>query len=263
MANNSGMSRRAALKQQQELEERNRKNRRLLAFGLGAVALVVVVILGIVILQTVGQNREVTANQQTPPNGTEAGGVMLTSQAEEASDDAPHLVIYEDYQCPACAAREAAYGPAIKELVDAGSISVEIRTAVFMEEQLMNDSSTRPAIAAAAADAVGKYREYHSTIYANQHPQGGGYTDQQLREEFPAAVGIEGEDLTRFQELYDTQAFQEFVDQGNQTFMDEGIRSTPTYVVGDTQLQFVDENQQVLIEPTAEDLLAAIEAAAA
>ncbi|WP_185975575.1 DsbA family protein [Tessaracoccus rhinocerotis] len=260
MANNSGLSKRAALRQQQELEERRKRNSRILGFSLGGIGLVVIVILAIVIVQTLGQNREQTASQQTPPNATEGFGIEIVSQDAEPAEDAPHVVVYEDFQCPACAAREEAYGPAFHELIDRGEITLEIRYATFMEINAMNDSSTNSSMAAAAADAVGKFREYHSHVYSQQSSNGAGYSDQQLRVDFPAAVGIEGEDLTKFQELYDSKAFAEFVKNSNEMFNEEQIGSTPTYLVGDQRLEFFDQDtQEVLIQPTPDDILRAIE----
>lgn len=237
MANNSGLSKRAALRQQQELEERRKRNSRILGFSLGGIGLVVIVILAIVIVQTLGQNREQTASQQTPPNATEGFGIEIVSQDAEPAEDAPHVVVYEDYQCPHCSEYEQAYGPLFEQLVDSGQITMEIRNATFMEINLMNEASTNAARAAAAADAVGKYREYHSHVMSQQSPSGAGYSDQQLRVDFPAAVGIEGEDLTKFQELYDTQAFADFVEDSNGKFQSEGISGTPAYYVGDTKFE--------------------------
>ncbi len=259
MANTSGMSRREILRQQQEMEEgRAKRNRRILFAALIAVALVVAAIVAVVVIQAVGEKQTASANQQTPPNATEQGGVMLNTQGTEPAEDVPHLVVYEDYQCPACASREEAFGPATLELIDNGDITVEIRTAYFLDKSLQNDSSERAAMAAAAADEVGKYREYHSVIYVNQPPQEGiGYTDEQLRVDFPTQAGITGEDLTTFQKLYDSMAFQDFAAVGNTTFSDEGITGTPTYMVGDTKLEFGTQ-QEILIQPTAQDLLRAI-----
>lgn len=237
MANNSGLSKRAALRQQQELEERRKRNSRILGFGLGGVGLVVVVILAFVIVQTMGQSRDQTANQQTPPNATEGYGIEIVSKDVEPAADAPHVVVYEDFQCPHCAEYDAAYGPMFEQLIDSGQITMEIRNATFMEINLMNDASTNAARAAAAADAVGKYREYHSHAMSQQSPSGAGYSDQQLRVDFPAAVGIEGEDLSTFQELYDTQAFADFVKDSNNAFQNSPATGTPAYFVGDNKIE--------------------------
>lgn len=259
MSNNSGLSRRAALRQQQEQEERHKRNSRVLGIGLGVVALAVVAILAIVIVQTLGRNQAQTADQLTPPNATADNGIAAPSKDVQPAADAPHVVIYEDFQCPACAAYTENYGPALYQLVDAGKITVEYRMATFLEERMGNDSSTRPSIAAAAADAVGKFREYHKVVYANQPQEGVGFTDQQLRVDFPAQAGITGDDLTKFQEQYDTRAYADFAKKMSAMFGKSGMTGTPSYVVNGKKLEFYDASTQtVTIQNTPDDLLRAI-----
>ena len=262
MANNSTLSKRAALRQQQEHDERSQRNKRIAFAGVGLAVLVLVVVLGIVIVQAVTAGRGVTAEQQTPPNATGSYGILL--DGKEPSADTPHLVIWEDFQCPACASREEAYGPAVTQLLDEGKITVEIRTAYFLDGTLLDGTrvedgdSKRAAIAAAAADSVGKYREYHEVVFRNQPTEGVGYTNEVLRDTFAAEAGIEGDDLTTFQKLFDERAFDTFVRAADKKFQDDGLRGTPTYLVSGEQLQFVDDSNNVIIQPTADDVLRAI-----
>lgn len=258
MANNSGLSRRAALRQQQEMEARQSRNRRVVGVVLAAVGVAVVAILGVVVWQTIAKNNVAVGPQQQPVSVTSNGGIAWKGTGTPGAD-VPHLVVYEDYQCPACAYYEETYGAALDTLVNEGKITVEFVTANFMETKIGNDSSTRAAIAAAAADSVGKFREYQKLVFANQDPNGRGYTDQQLRVDFPAQVGITGDDLVKFQQLYDTRAFADFVKSANEKFNTSGFTSTPTYAVNGKKLVFADEaSQQMLIQPTPEDLLRAI-----
>ncbi|NLE98857.1 MAG: thioredoxin domain-containing protein, partial [Propionibacterium sp.] len=117
------------------------------------------------------------------------------------------------------------------------------------------DASARAAMAAAAADEVGHFKEYHSVLFQNQSQ----YTQRQLREEFPAQAGIEGEDLERFQELYNTRAFRDFVTVSHNAFLEDQIGATPTFVVGGQRLLFLDEaTNETLIQPTPESFMAAV-----
>lgn len=254
MANNSTLSKRAALRQQQELEERQKRTKRILIAGGALLAITAVVIIAIVIFQALGGGSRRAAEQRTPPGTTERSGILLSAAP---TADKPHLVIWQDFQCPACKSREETYGPAIEQLEQQGAITVEIRTAYFMDNQLLNDASQRAALAAAAAAEVGHYRQMHKTIFANQPAEGSGFTDQQLREDFPQQAGITGDNLKRYQELYDVTPFQEFVDKADERFQSDGIGSTPTYLVAGKPLQFANDNQ-VLVEPTAESMLEAV-----
>ncbi len=262
MANNSGPSRREAMRLKAEAEEaRGRRNARILWVSLGAVALVVVVILAMVIVPTL-TSQTPAAEQMRPPNATENSGIEIVSKEVEPAADAPHLKIYEDPQCPGCAATENTYGSAILQLVDQGDITAEVISAHFLDGIIGNDASERAAMAMAAADEVGRFREYHSIMYANQPTEGAGYTEQQLRVDVPTEAGIEGADLERFQKLYDSQAFAAFVDASDEQFETDEIAGTPTYSVGGETLTFFDrETNEVLIQPTAEELLDAIEEA--
>ncbi|MGO1384802.1 MAG: DsbA family protein [Arachnia sp.] len=258
MANNSGPSRREAMRLKAEAEEaRGRRNGRILWISLSLVAIAVVVILALVVSQALTTEAP-SSEQQSPPNATEDFGIQLQSQGVEPEGDVPNLVIWEEFRCPACGERETAFGPAINQLVDEGQITAEVRSAHFFDVNDGTDNSERAAMAAAAADAVGKYREYHTAAYETLLSTGSGYTDQQLRVDLPAQVGIEGEDLTTFLELYDGRAFQDFVNNADDQFSRDGISGTPTFKVGDETLEFYNEQQELIIQPTAEDLLRAI-----
>ena len=202
--------------------------------------------------------------QKTPPNATKINGIELQTQKVEPAEGVPHLKIYEDPQCPGCAQTEEIFGPSVLQLIDEGKITAEVITAHFLDGNIGNDASERAANAGAAADVVGKYRELHTVMFANQPEEavaGPGYTDEQLRVDFPALAGIEGDDLTIFQELYDGRAFADFVDKSDMQFTTDEIAGTPTYRVGENQLEFADEVGELIIQPTADDLLRAITAA--
>ena len=261
MANNSNLSKRVALRQQQELEARRKRNARMLGVGLGVLALVVVVLIIVVVANAIS-SKAPAAEQLTPPNATEGHGIAIKSKNTQPSSDVPNVVVYEDYQCPACKDYETQYGNAMLQLIDEGKITLEVRTAYFLDDQIEQTpnkkSSERAALAAAAADAVGKYREYHQVVYENQPAnEGEGYTDQQLRVDFAAKAGITGDDLTTFQKLYDTKAYAEFARQSYQALGEAGITGTPAYVVNGKKIHF--EN---LTSNDPQTVLAAIQSTA-
>ena len=238
MANNSNLSRRAALRKQQELEARRKRNTRMIGIGLGVLALVIAGIFGYVIWNTMSDkapDKAPAAEQLTPPNATEGHGIAIKSKSTQPAGDVPNVVLYEDSQCPICKDYETQFGNAMLQLIDEGKITLEVRTAYFLDYKIQQTpnkkSSQRAAMAAAAADAVGKYREYHKVIYENQPREGVGYTDQQLRVDFAAKAGITGDDLATFQKLYDTKAYADFAKNSHEAMGKAGIGGTPTYVV--------------------------------
>lgn len=262
MANNSGASRREASRVRAEAQRTQARLRaRLLWLLAGVLAVAVVVGLAFTVSQAIFRNAP-TAEATRPPHATETHGIRIETQDVEPANDVPHLKIYEDPQCPGCASTEVAFGPAVLQLIDEGRITAEVITAHFLDANLGNDASERAANAAAAADAVGKYREFRVVMFDNQPDEvvgGPGYGEEQLRVDFPAVAGIEGDDLAKFQGLYDGRAFAGFVTESNDQFTRDNISSTPTYKVGENILNFFDESGQPVIEPTAEDLMRAIE----
>ena len=256
MANNQNLSRRAMLRQQQELEQQRRRRNRVIGIGAGIVALALIVVIAVVAIPPILSNRgvEVTKNQQTPPNATAEGGIM--QDAKMPTDGVPNVIAYTDFQCPHCAEYEATYGPAFAELVEQGKITVEHRTAYFMDGETTAGPSYRAAIAAATADAFGKYRQYADVLFQNQSSH---YPEKDLREKFAKQAGIEGEDLKQFQELLRTRAYQDFTKKAHDDFMSSGAGGTPTYVVNGQKLRFGDpETNERLIQPDAASLLDAI-----
>lgn len=262
MANNSSLSKRAALRQQQEQDERSKRNKRIAFAGIGLAVAVVLIVIGFVAVSAFTKAQGITADQLTPPNATDRKGVLM--DAKQPSADKPHLVIYEDYQCPACKVREQYYGPVTEKLVAEDKITVEVRSVYFLDGKKLDGTrvedgpSKRAAIAAAAADEVGKYRQYHDVVYKNQPTEGVGYTDQQLREDFAKEAGIEGEDLTKFQKRYNERAFDTFVRDAQKRFDEDQITGTPTYIVSGQQLKFANDAGEALIQPTEDDLLRAV-----
>lgn len=262
MANNSSLSKRAALRQQQEMDERNKRNKRILTIGAIIAAVTVIAVIAIVVVQTMSRGIGRTDDQLTPPNATANSGILVDGKAPE--EGKPHLIIYEDFQCPACAAREAEYGPVVDQLVSNGDITAEFRFAHFLDGQDADGAvrhgggSHRAAMAAAAADQVGKFKEFHQTAYANQ-TSSGGFSDSALRGNLAEQAGITGEALDEYTRLINTEAFWDFTVASQKTFDDNQIGSTPSYLVSGEKLEFFDQAaNQVLIPATPEGMLQAI-----
>lgn len=252
MANNSSLSKRAALRQQQEMQERTKRTRRILAVGAGLAALTVVAVLAIVIMQALARQTPVAAQQLTPPNATAKHGIL--AEGKQPSADKPHLVMYQDYQCGWCAVYEEHFGAAITQLVNEDRITAEYRTAFFLDGQSEIGPSRRAALAAAAADEVGFYSQYHQVLYANFGNQADAYPDSELRDSFARSAGMSGDVLSRFQELYDSRAFLDFTQAAGDQFSSSGLTGTPAYLVSGQQLNLVDSSRQPVIDPSADAL---------
>lgn len=248
-------SRREALRQQQEMEEKAKARGRVLRIGGAILVAAVLVIVAFVALPSMFRGKEPqTIEQVTPPNASENFGIYINGK--KPVDGTPHLTIYEDYLCGGCGAVHLAFAPAVRELVERGDITAEVVAASFLD-QSGGESSKRAAMAAAAADVVGKYNEMHDAIFLNQSR----YTEKQLGEDFPKEAGITGDDLKKYQELFEGRATNDFATGSNQRFLDENVNSTPSYVINGQRLIFATEDNKILIQPNADSLLKAITAA--
>ena len=226
-------SKRAALRAQQEVEEAAKKRRRIVSVVIGVIVIAAITV-GVVLGVNHKSNSSSPAQQITPPSATKDG--VYTLNPGKAKKGAPTVTVFQDYQCPACKGVEDALGKQFNELSAKGDIKLQYRTMTFLDHKLANDASSRAAMAAAAADVVGRYGPYHDVIYAHQAAKEGvGYTDDQLRKSFAAQAGITGDKLTKFQHIYDTRQTEQFVqnasDQGLQAMQKLGAEATPAYAV--------------------------------
>jgi len=234
--NSYSQSKRTQLQSQLKAEAERKKRNRLIGIicGVLVVALILVII---VVVQTrddtpVDETTPVVTSSVTtpssgtpmftPPNGTSE---MAWIQVASANIKPDAIVVDEhlDYQCPICRQVDIQYGfgAAFRQLAERGDIILHVHIRSFMDNRLQNDSSTRAARAATCADTVGHFIDYHETIFTNQPAiEGTGYTDQQLRVDFPKEAGITGKDLTDFQTCYDagqTLAYVQGMEQVNFT----------------------------------------------
>jgi len=79
------------------------------------------------------------------------------------------------------------------------------------------------------ADAT-KYVAYHLMIFANLKGQGTGFTDAQLRDQWPGAVGLTGSKLSVFQSCYDNQMTRQFIEDGEQSNLQATLNQSPPNV---------------------------------
>jgi len=179
---------------------------------------------------TASQSASMATATQIPPNANaDQSGILATPNAPAT---APLLIVFQDYQCPWCALFDKSFASVVGKAESSGKVRVEYRTMIFLDQMLSNDASMRAGIAAACSDGAGVYQAYHDAIYANQPAsEGAGYSDDLLRNQLPAQLGVTGDRLAAFQQCYDTKATQAFVQGTNDKALAAGITGTPTYVL--------------------------------
>lgn len=254
-------SRREALRRAQVEAAARQKRIRVIVIVIAAVvALAIITLVTLGATGVIGGSKatpssNTTGTQIVPPNATSGKtGIMSTL---DTNKQAPVLVSVEDFQCPVCKQYETIYRPVFESLAKQGKIQMEYRMRYFLDQNFNNVWSERAARAAGCADTVGKFPEYHDTVYNNQpSTEGTGYTDDQLRNIFPQQAGITGAQLTSFQSCYDQNQTADFTTAVDTAAGKAGYNSTPTFVVNGKTIQFTSQN------PTEDYVMSVIDAAA-
>ncbi len=221
-------------------EAADKRRRTLINVVIGAVLAVVVVALVGGAWFTSQQNQNITqpdAAAAAPAGSLPAGspyqyGIEWTDNAQGK----PVVEIWEDFQCPACGAFEAAFGPTVKEIVANNDAQVIFRSTSFLDANFPGDHSKRAAAAYGCAVDAGKGEAYHDLLYANQPAtEGDGWTDQQLIA-FGDEAGITGDAKATFEKCVTDRQYITWAANGTQAMQDAGVPGTPAIFVNGKEL---------------------------
>lgn len=175
---------------------------------------------------------EVDPQVKAPPNATEFFGIAL--QGRQPKEGTPHLVIYVDYMCPPCATSSKTYLTAIQTLVLEDKITAEVRAATFLDPKHPGNWSTNAARAAASADMLGYFDDYHEALLGAM-PAEGAYTEEILLEQAAQSAGMTADDLAKFQTLYAAGQVDGFVSVAAEKALEQ-VQQVPTYRVSGQDL---------------------------
>ena len=232
--NGTNRRQRAAAAREASNAGEKRRERTVRIVGGATVLLVVVGIIGLAVFarSTETASGDVTAGADPsaalPKDALPAGdphkyGVVYGT----APAGSPVLEVWEDFQCPACGAVEAANGAGIAQLAEDGKVKLVWRPTTFLDKNLGNDSSLRAVAAWGCAVDAGKAREYHDTVYANQPAtEGSGYPEDQLIA-FGTEAGITGDAAATFSACVQDGTYRAWAANSTQFFYDAGIEGTP------------------------------------
>jgi protein-disulfide isomerase len=107
----------------------------------------------------------------------------------------------------------------VKRYVEDGTLRLEWRDFPYRGQESVN-----AALAARAAQAQGRFWEYHDLLYENQS---GGFSDERLVELAREA----GLDVERFRSDLASRRYEEAVAQDFQKGQQAGISGTPTFII--------------------------------
>jgi protein-disulfide isomerase len=176
------------------------------------------------------------------PAGLAADGMAL------GRNDAPVTIdLYEDFQCPICAAWGRNVFPSLSE----NELRSGAARLVFHDMAFLGTESSDAGRAAYAALQQGRFWDMWATMYANQGAENSGAFS---RDRLIAMADRLGLDVVRFETDMTSAAAQAAIDRSGSEARHAGVTGTPTLIVGGQTF--------VGARPYA-DIAAAISAAAA
>lgn len=111
----------------------------------------------------------------------------------------------------------------MKKYVKDGTLKLEWRDFPYLGQESVN-----AAIAARAAQAQGKFWEYHDLLYKNQSPtNSGGFSDEKLVS-FAKKTGL---DVKKFEADLKSGKYESLVQKDFKEGQNRGISATPTFII--------------------------------
>lgn len=233
----------------------------------GITIAIVVVVLALIggggwAIKHASDQNAVSTELVTPKNATEDYGIVYDTEVATgtAATDPVTVIVYEDFQCPACKSFEEADSPFLKQAVASGDITLEFRPISFLDSAATDEYSSRAlntALCVLDTTDVKTYAAMHDLLYANQSSEGGpGLDDVRL-----AAIATEAGagDLTT---CINSRKFDPWIKDSTDAFGEAGYTGTPTVVIDGKKVEGPVQNGQAGL-PGVADLQKAITAAKA
>lgn len=237
-----------------EREKADKRQRNVISI---AIAVIVVALIGTAAWAINKEGNEPAQAFVAPAPVTDDFGILWDTEAatgEPAEGEPVEVVLYEDFQCPACQAFEAANGPFLQEQVKKGEISIEYRPIAFLDGASTNEYSSRAlnsALCVLDAEGVKAFHEMHGLLFANQSPEGGAGNEDSV------LIGLaEQAGAKKVEDCIENRKFQPWILKATEAARAAKVTGTPTVLVDGKKV--IGEGRTL---PTQADLQKAIDAA--
>jgi protein-disulfide isomerase len=171
-----------------------------------------------------GDGLEKTLSGPIPAHTAPAEGTTL------GSPDAPVTIYeYSDFQCPFCAKAAAETVPQL----DTDYLANGKAKLIFKAVRFLGDESKWAAEAALCANDQGKFWEYHNKLFEEQAGENKGTFKIENLKLFAGQIGLNQGD---FDTCLDENKYETQVADNTSEATQRGVNSSPTFVVGQTQV---------------------------
>jgi len=156
------------------------------------------------------------------------GRTVATEGRTLGSEDARVTIEeYSDFQCSACALAAARLVPQVEEQYIAdGRVKLVYRPMAILDRPGSPPESLWAAEAAECANEQGRFWDYHDKLFENQR---GGFAIDNLKR-FAEELEL---DTEAFNQCIDSHEHRALIEVETQEALEQGINSTPTFIVGE------------------------------
>lgn len=245
-----------------EREKADKRQRNGITVGIVAIVLVLIVGAAIAINSTNNDNKRATA-LVAPKSTSKDYGISYNTKIAtgKAATDPVTVIMYEDFQCPACQAVEQESGAFLKQSVASGDITIEYRPVSFLDSNVTDEYSSRALNAAMCVldtTNVKTYAVMHNILYVEQPPESGpGLTDAKLGD---LAKQAGAGNVTT---CINSRKFDPWLRKSTAAWKKAGYTGTPTIVIDGKQVVGLKQANGAVSLPQTQDLQKAIAAAKA
>jgi protein-disulfide isomerase len=221
-------------------EERRQARRRNITVAISTVVVLIIVIGAVVLFRTLKNQQDAKAAAAAAPPAnlyTTSDGVRGVLYGKASAKVT--VVQYEDFLCPACKAYEEADSALMRQYADQGKIKLVYVPVAILDNTSTNHYSVRAGSAAAAVLNVSpdKFIAYHDTLYANQPSESSSGLPDSTLVELATKAGV---DATKVQAAINANTYSGWMTANTNDFESKYQPSTPTVLVGKTQLTDFD-----------------------
>lgn len=240
-------------REQQLAKEKKRKKLIKILAVIVPIILIAVIVLAVVL----NTKKENDYSQVTKPANTTELGVIVGPEKKvlteipmepvASAEKAPaHVVVYQDYICPACKAFESTFATEIEEIIEEGAGVIEYRSLGFLDH--LSSGTNYSSRAANASFCVAntypeKFFDFNEVLYANQPAElTTGLSNVELGE-LAGSVGATG-----LEECISTGTHRGWIAENTKKALEVPVKGTPTIVINGKEWDKVGSLKEAVVK---------------